>query len=523
MEALWIGIAFVFGFSAKQINLPPMVGYLIAGFVLNSQNIKPIQALPELSHFGVIILLFTIGLKLDVKKLLQPLVLFTSLIHIFATSAVFSIILFAIGYVTTSSLFDLSWQQAVLISFAFSFSSTVCAIKILQDRGEISSRHGNITIGILVIQDIVAVIFLTLASKKIPSVWALGLLALPLAKKPLFFILNRAGHDELLCLTGFFIAFLGVWIFDSVGINEELGALLLGTLIAQHPKSSELYKSLINFKEIFLIAFFLSIGFSSKITWPLFMIASSITFLVIFKGILFVFLLMFFKARARTALLSMIALFNYSEFSLIVAQICVERRWLDAEWLVIVALSVSISFVISSIMNNRAHYYFKLLKSLIIKFEFKEVLPEDKHFNTGKIDVIIVGMGNIGANAYEALSQIYEGKICGIDTNQSKVEMQLEKGYKVILGDGTNLQFWENQKFIGYKLVMLALSSVQDNLEVTRQLLDRGYKGKIAAISLFHDEEDVLKEAGVHMVFNYQTEVGMGYANHALAEMQKEA
>ena len=425
------------------------------------------------------------------------------------------------GYITSIELFNLTWQQAALISFAFSFSSTVCAIKILQDRGEISSRHGNIAIGILVIQDVVAVAFLTLTSAKLPSIWALSLLALPLCKKPLAFILERSGHDELLCLTGFFIAFIGGWLFKVVGIDEELGALIFGTLIAYHPKSSELYKSLINFKEVFLIAFFLSVGFSAKVSLSLFLVASGMTFFILFKGLLFIWLLMLFRARARTALLSTIALFNYSEFGLIVLAICVEHQWLNAQWLVVVALAVSISFVLSSIINNRAHYYFKVLKSMILKYESTNILPEDQHFNIGKVDVVIIGMGGIGSNAYESLVKIYKGKICGIDTSQAKVNMQVEKGYKVIVGDGTNSQFWGNQKFIDYKLIMLALSNIQDNLEVTRQLLDRGYTGKIAAISLFHDEEEILKESGVNMVFNYHTEAGTGYANHALTEMRK--
>jgi glutathione-regulated potassium-efflux system ancillary protein KefC len=521
MEAIWIAAAFFFGFLAKQLGLPSMVGYLIAGFIINSCNIKPIGSLETLSHFGITILLFTIGLKLDIKRLMKPLILFTSLAHIIITCIALSVALLIIGFLTSSKIFDLTLNQSALIAFAFSFSSTVCAIKILQDRGEIASRHGNIAIGILVIQDIVAVVFLTIASHKLPSVWAFSLLALPLFRRPLTLILERSGHDELLCLAGFFLAFIGGWIFKSVGIDEELGALVFGVLIANHPKSSELYKSLINFKEIFLIAFFLSVGFSAKVSLSLFLIATGITLFILFKGVLFIWLLMLFKARARTALLSTIALFNYSEFGLIVLAICIDHKWLGAEWLVIVALSVSISFVISSIINNRAHYYFKVLKSMIIKYESSTILPEDRHFNIGKVDVVIVGMGRIGSNAYESLSKIYQGKICGIDTEPFKVNLQTEKGYNVILGDGTNSQFWGNQKYIDYNLVMLALSSVQDNLEVTRQLLDRGYKGKIAAISFFHDEEDILKNAGVHMVFNYHTEAGMGYANHALMEMKK--
>ena len=165
------------------------------------------------------------------------------------------------GWLGLSSYFDVSLQSQALIGFALSFSSTVCVVKMLEEASELKTRHGKIALGILIIQDIVAVVFLVASTGKMPSEWALALLGLWLIKPLLSVLLNRAGHGELLPLLGFFLALGGAELFYLVDLKGDLGALLLGILLASHEKSSELYKALMGFKDVFLIGFFLSIWF----------------------------------------------------------------------------------------------------------------------------------------------------------------------------------------------------------------------------------------------------------------------
>lgn len=106
-----------------------------------------------------------------------------------------SILLAYIGYVHFNGL---DWQAAILIGFAVSFSSTVCAIKVLEDRGKMRSKHGQVAIGILVIQDIAAVLSVTFASDNTPSWWALSLLTIPLFRPLLYKLLQHSGHGEIL-------------------------------------------------------------------------------------------------------------------------------------------------------------------------------------------------------------------------------------------------------------------------------------------------------------------------------------
>ena len=120
----------------------------------------------------------------------------------------------------------LDWQAAAVIAFALSFSSTVFAVKTLEDRGEMKSRHGQVAIGILIIQDIIAVIFLTFATDKSPTLWALALLSLPFFRPLLNHFIERSGHGEVLILFGMFMAIGGGELFNLVGMKADLGALL---------------------------------------------------------------------------------------------------------------------------------------------------------------------------------------------------------------------------------------------------------------------------------------------------------
>ncbi|TMP14505.1 cation:proton antiporter, partial [Pseudoalteromonas ruthenica] len=112
-----------------------------------------------------------------------------------------------LGYISLPLFTELSLTSAMLVGFAFSFSSTVFAVKVLEERGEMATLHGKISIGILVMQDIFAVAFLAISTGKIPNMWALVLLVSLFALKPvMFWVLNRSKHGELLPLFGFFFA-----------------------------------------------------------------------------------------------------------------------------------------------------------------------------------------------------------------------------------------------------------------------------------------------------------------------------
>ena len=140
---------------------------------------------------------------------------------------------------------DLSLQSALLIGFALSFSSTVFAVKVFEARGEMGAVHGRIAIGLLIVQDIFAVVFIAASSAKIPSVWALLLFGLIPLRPLLLRILEQVGHGELLVLMGWILPLGGAVLFESVGVKADLGALVLGVVLLTRPDvEPSLYKDL---------------------------------------------------------------------------------------------------------------------------------------------------------------------------------------------------------------------------------------------------------------------------------------
>ena len=133
MEALWaIILAFVLGFAVRQVGLPPLVGFLVAGFVLHAYGFERGEPIDTISNLGITLLLFTIGLKLRIQTLLRPEVWAGASIHMLITVIVFGLGTFGLAAVGFSYFAGLSFWTSMLIAFALSFSSTVFAVKVLE-------------------------------------------------------------------------------------------------------------------------------------------------------------------------------------------------------------------------------------------------------------------------------------------------------------------------------------------------------------------------------------------------------
>ena len=268
MEFIWILFAFICGLAVKSLAMPPLIGYLIAGFALNYLGYEATGELQALADLGITLMLFTIGLKLDPGTLARREVWASTIGHISSWLVVSSLFMLVLATVTAATLLsNLPLKTIALLAFACCFSSTVCVVKLLEENGETRTRHGRVAIGILIMQDVVAVVFLVLATGHPPSIWALALPLLiflrPLGDR----LLRLAGHGELLPLAGFVLALGAYELFALVDIKGDLGALIAGILLSQYNKSAELAKTLMSFKDLFLIGFFLSIGFSGLPEW----------------------------------------------------------------------------------------------------------------------------------------------------------------------------------------------------------------------------------------------------------------
>jgi predicted Kef-type K+ transport protein len=509
-DPITIACALLCGMLARTIGLPALIGYLAAGFMLYELGTTPGPLLHELAETGVTLLLFSIGLKLRPAELLEAKVWGSTAIHMVAT----------IGFLTPLLLLatrmmpgvTMPIDDALLVAFALSFSSTVFAIQVMQARGEMSSRHASLSIGILLIQDIAAVAYIAASTGKLPDPTALLLLLLIPARPLIIRLLNLAGHDELLTLSGLALAIGGADVFELVNVKGDLGALILGAMLAGSPKGKELAKNLLQFKDLFLVGFFVSIGLSG---WPdqeLVYVALLIGILAPLKSPLFFWLMTRFQTMPRTAVLSAAALSNYSEFGLIVIAIAAKEGLIDSQWSVALSLSIAASFLLSSLMNLRVHSYYLQHHSRLRRFK-------NQNLSIGVPDcsgarVMVLGMGNIGRGAYESLHERYGNEVLGVDDNDSKLVTCRSSGMRVVAADASDPMFWTQVDLQVLENVMLALTNHRENMLVGKLLRDTGYSGRITAIVRFNDEADELRRYDIDS-FNMYENAGAGFATHA--------
>ncbi|MEX0971620.1 MAG: cation:proton antiporter [Paracoccaceae bacterium] len=509
-EVITISFAFFFGLAVRQIGLPPLVGFLAAGFAVNIFG-PPLgmptytgETLHHVAHLGVLMLLFTVGLKLKLEQIAQPQVVGGALLHFAISVAVF---------LPGLKLFmGIDWNTALLIAIALSFSSTVLAAKLLETKRELGAFHGRTAIGILIVQDIIALVVLAIWSGQTPNIWALLVFGMPLMRPLLHKLLDFAGHDELLVLMGMMLSLvIGGMGFQAMGLSSEIGALVMGVLLSSHSRAKELGSSLWSLKEIFLVGFFLQIGLTGLPDWGAMVFAIAVGIALALKGALFFALMVAFKLRARSAFLTALSLTAYSEFGLIVA------AGVLPEYLVPLAIAVSVSFVISAPLNRFAHPLFERYEEKLRGFERDTIHPDEQPKQMGDADVLIFGMGRTGSAAYLQIEQ--EGfKPLGLDADLYKAKAHEEAGRNVMFADAEDSNFWRSCNLGQIRAAILAMDDLEAKLIAARSLRQRGFTGPIVSHALHEAHEAQIRAAGAN-----HTHLTMNQAGISLAEETAEA
>ncbi len=513
-EPIWVAVAFTCGFLVSRVGLPPLLGFLLAGFMLNAAGAESGEFLSVTADLGVTLLLFTIGLKLRLKKLLPPYIWGVASLHMVLTVGLMTLFVLFLSALGLPLVSDVELKTALIIAFALTFSSTVFAVKILEQAGASGSFYGLIAIGVLIMQDIAAVIFIAVSAGKSPSIWAFALLALIPLRHLLYSILSRVGHGELLVLFGIALALGGAHLFELVNLKGDLGALIVGMLLADHAKADEMSKNLLSLKELFLVSFFLSVGMAVPATWNATLLASLFILALPLKTALYFGLFGAFKLRASTSWRSSLVLANYSEFGLIVGSVSVAAGWLAPEWLAVFAILLSMSFIGAAPIIDNGERLYALWRPRFKQMERKQRLADEEDIATGDVEILVFGMGRVGSAVYDSLATQYPNKVLGVDMDNDQVEKYLARGEQVVIGDATNPDFWSRAPGLADKLkwVILALPKHPANLAAAERLREIKFDGRIASTTKFQDEIASLKQLGVDYVFNIYAEAGKGFA-----------
>jgi hypothetical protein len=202
-----------------------------------------------------------------------------------------------------------------------------------------------------------------------------------------------------------------------------------------------------------------------------------------------------------------------------------KNGWIGSEWLIILAIALSMTLVLASPLNTFVHAIYSRFCGRLKPFETKTRLAEDQPLDPGDAEIAIFGLGRVGTGAYDDMHLRHGEVVIGIDFDEETVQRHLKAGRKVILGDPTDHDFWAKTRQGGGKIrmVMLTLPEHTANMTAVAQLTEMKFAGSIAATAKFDDEVEELKAAGVQAVFNLYAEAGYGFAEHVCEALDVKA
>jgi predicted Kef-type K+ transport protein len=509
MEILWLSLAYGLGMLVKQLKLPSLIGYLIAGMVLSFFGVEDDQGLlHQIGHYGVIFLLFTVGLHLRIKNIVRSEVFGAGSIHLIITAGIFWGISVAFGFTVI---------EALIIGVLLGFSSTVLAAKTLEARGELGAFHARVSIGILILQDLVAITVLALTGGGAPNVWSFALLALPLLRPVLIRLLSASGHEDLQLLFGLILAMGTASLFDVLGLSSELGALVAGALLSGTDQSDELSHKLWSLKEAFLVGFFLEVGLAGLPQLNDLIFAGTLLLVLPLKAALFFFLLIAFKLRSRNSFMVTITLSSFSEFTLIAGMVAASAGFIPDSIIIVFALLTAVSYTINAPFAAQANQLWKKFEDKLIPFERDVKHPGQQVANLGGAQYLIIGMGQAGVAAYDYLKQ-REYRVTGMDVDPARLEVNLKARRRVVYGDAQDSELWETIDLTGVKSIMLAIPNPDTKIQATQLLRENGYVEDIYALTMRDEEHQALKEAGANAVCLPLTQAGQKLAELSITD-----
>ncbi|MDG1461786.1 MAG: cation:proton antiporter [Luminiphilus sp.] len=450
------------------------------------------------------------GLKLDIRALLKLNVWGTTLVHMAVSQGL--LLLLLIGLAQVFPALHLSMTGAAVIAFALTFSSTVFVIQTLQERGELQSNHAILAIGILVVQDLVAVSFLAVTTGKVPSIYALGLLIIIPARPVILKLLSVSGYGELLTLLGLALAIGAAEVSELVGLKGDLGALLIGAMLAGEQKTKALAANLIQLKDLFLVGFFLSIGLGG---WPpalLIGIAIILGLISLAKPLLYFFLMTRLHTTPRSAVLASSVLSSHSEFGLIVISVAAGLGWVAPVWSSTLSIALAISFLLAAPMSKASHGFYRKYRDHLLSHRSMQLM--ETYERTDHVNTVILGMGRVGTGAYEALAPRLGETLLGVETSPDKVTGHQQEHRRVICADASDPDFWVRINLKEVEIIMLALTNHSENIMVAELIRSMGYSGNIASVVRHEEHSEQLRSLGIS-AFNLYAQAGAGFAAHA--------
>lgn len=516
--SMLLGISAVLGFIAVKLRQPLIVAFIAVGILAGPAGFSLIANYAQielLSHLGIAVLLFVVGLKLDLHiiRTLGPVALFTGFGQVIFTSLIGFLISLALG---------LSVVGAIYVSVALTFSSTIIIVKLLSDKGELDSLHGRIAVGFLIVQDIVVVLVMIglTALGQAESVSNLGFDALMVLIKGILMLLvvallmryvipgllrSLAYSSELLILFAIAWAVMGASVGYVLGFSQEVGAFLAGVSLASTHYRELIAARLVSLRDFLLLFFFISLGAGLNMSILGSQVESALIlslFVLLGNPFIVMVIMGYMGYRKRTGFLAGLTVAQISEFSLILAALGFSLGHINQETVGLITLVGLVTISVSSYMILYSQPLYEKLAPFLTVFERQKPYRElamDQQPLAKSTDVILFGLGRFGMMMAQTLQK--RGlNVLAVDFNPELVEDSVKHGVPTRYGDAGDPEFIASLPLMEATWVISTIRDHHVSLVLFKSLKEAHYPGKVALAGHNQSDSDHFQSLGADLV-----------------------
>ncbi len=506
-----IMIATISNVLLKKIGLPTIIGYIFSGLVISylfSLKGQNTESLAHLAEFGIVFLMFTIGLEFSIKHLnaMKKEVFLYGSMQVLLSGAIFA----ALAYYVVA----LELKAAIILGFALSLSSTAIVLKVLNENSEIHSPYGRNIVGILIFQDLAVIPILLMISifttegetlsflllKTLISAIVVFLLIFVIGKKFIETFLDwivESNSEEIFLVTILLIVVSASYVADFFGFSFSLGAFLAGMTIAETKFRYRVEADLVPFRDLLLGVFFVTIGMQIDLLVAfehIFLILGLVGAIMIIKGLI-IFLELLPFVHKRIALKTALALFQVGEFSLAIFALAKSNHLISQETSQELIMMVVISMILTP-------FVLKHLKTIVDTLFHEPVFEMDKLSSTGYNDhIIICGYGDLGQKLAHKFKKLHLNFIV-LEHDIQLVEKGKKEGDPIILANAAQKSVLEAVNIEDSLAIMVAINDAHKLRLICENIAS--FKGNINAIVKVRNasHEAIIKDLHINHVVN---------------------
>lgn len=539
--ALMYLLAAVLGVAVcRVIKVPPMLGYLAVGVVLGPNALalaQDAQSVHYLGEFGVVFLMFVIGLEFNLPKLraMRRYVLGLGSLQVVLTIAVCTL-----GSLVLSAIlphwWKMEWQTALALSSAVAMSSTAVVIKLMADRLELESQHGKRVLGILLFQDLAVVPLLVL----IPALGASSesmLMALGLAVFKAVVLVGglliggphvmrwwltsvaRYKSEELFVLNLLLVTLGMAWLTELAGLSMALGAFIAGMLVSETQYKHQVETDIRPFHDVLLGLFFISIGMLLDWhviaqRWPLVLLLLVVPLL--FKLVLITALAHWLGAPPGTALRTGLYLTQAGEFGFVLLALAQQHALITPQLLSPILAAMVLSLLATPFVITHSNtLVLQLIRSEWLMQSLQMTRIASKAMGTQE-HVIICGYGRSGQNLAQMLKSQSIAYLA-LDLDPDRVSQAAAAGDSVVFGDATRIQVLTAAGLARASAVVVTFQDTPNALRLLSAIREHAPQLPVLVRTLDDRDLERLQQAGATEVVPEAIEGSLMLASHALA------